>query len=160
MEVVMPTHSKFPREAERHDVGTSAERDPDAILGSAHGCVSSAGSENRRDSGVKAPFSHPPFSPIWKRRTALALKASLLSHDPAFAPGVPLDRYVTRRILAARSLVDRHGRNLIGWSRLAAMLGEAEADVRRWHAAAAQIADDPAPCVGGGASGSVIGRAA
>ena len=48
---------------------------------------------------------------------------------------IPLDRYVLRRIVGARSLVhpvtDRH---LFPWRRLAAALGADHKAVQRWHA--------------------------
>jgi hypothetical protein len=50
---------------------------------------------------------------------------------------IPLDRYVLRRIVGARSLVhpitDRH---LFPWRRLAAALGADHKAVQRWHAQA------------------------
>jgi hypothetical protein len=50
---------------------------------------------------------------------------------------IPLDRYVLRRIVGARSLVhpvtDRH---LFPWRRLGAVLGADHKAVQRWHAQA------------------------
>jgi hypothetical protein len=49
-------------------------------------------------------------------------------------PLIPLDRYVLRRIVGARSLVnpttDRH---LFPWRRLGAVLGADHKAVQRWH---------------------------
>lgn len=53
----------------------------------------------------------------------------------AWIPLIPLDRYVLRRIVGARSLVhpitDRH---LFPWRRLGAAIGADHKAVQRWHA--------------------------
>lgn len=53
---------------------------------------------------------------------------------------IPLDRYVLRRIVGARSLVhpvtDRH---LFSWRRLAAALGADHKAVQRWHGQAIEM---------------------
>lgn len=50
-------------------------------------------------------------------------------------PRIPLDRYVLRRIVGARALIDpRTDRHLYPWRRLAAALGADHKAVQRWHA--------------------------
>ena len=47
---------------------------------------------------------------------------------------IPLDRYVLRRIVGARSLVGPiNGRHLFPWRRLGAVLGADHKAVQRWH---------------------------
>ena len=64
-----------------------------------------------------------------------AEKIGRMEEAVAWIPLIPLDRYILRRIVGARSLVhpisDRH---LFPWRRLAAALGCDHKAVQRWHA--------------------------
>ena len=66
-----------------------------------------------------------------------AEKISRMDEAMGWIGVIPLDRYVLRRIVGARSLVhpitDRH---LFPWRRLAAALGADHKAVQRWHAQA------------------------
>ena len=70
-------------------------------------------------------------------RPAIPSAARITRMDEAMAwiPLIPLDRYVLRRIVGARSLVhpitERH---LFPWRRLASALGADHKAVQRWHA--------------------------
>lgn len=61
-------------------------------------------------------------------------RISRMDEALAWIPLIPLDRYVLRRIVGARSLVhpitDRH---LFPWRRLGAALGADHKAVQRWH---------------------------
>jgi uncharacterized protein DUF6362 len=63
-----------------------------------------------------------------------ASRISRMDEAMAWITLIPLDRYVLRRIVGARSLVspttDRH---LFPWRRLAAVLGADHKAVQRWH---------------------------
>ena len=53
----------------------------------------------------------------------------------AWIPLIPLDRYVLRRVVGARSLVNpMTGRHLYTWRRLGVALGADHKAVQRWHA--------------------------
>jgi hypothetical protein len=62
-------------------------------------------------------------------------KISRMDEAMAWIPLIPLDRYVLRRVVGARSLVhpitDRH---LFAWRRLGSALGADHKAVQRWHA--------------------------
>ena len=62
-------------------------------------------------------------------------RISRMDEAMAWLPLIPLDRYVLRRVVGARSLVhpvtDRH---LFPWRRLGAALGADHKAVQRWHA--------------------------
>ncbi len=62
-------------------------------------------------------------------------KISRMDEAMAWIPLIPLDRYVLRRVVGARSLVhpitDRH---LFPWRRLGAALGADHKAIQRWHA--------------------------
>ena len=62
-------------------------------------------------------------------------KISRMDQAMAWIPLIPLDRYVLRRVVGARSLVhpitDRH---LFSWRRLGTALGADHKAVQRWHA--------------------------
>ncbi len=64
-----------------------------------------------------------------------AEKISRMDEALAWISSIPLDRYVLRRVVGARSLVhpltDRH---LYPWRRLGAALGADHKAVQRWHA--------------------------
>jgi hypothetical protein len=64
-----------------------------------------------------------------------ATRISRMDEAMGWIPFIPLDRYVLRRIVGARSLVhpitERH---LYPWRRLAAALGADHKAVQRWHA--------------------------
>jgi hypothetical protein len=64
-----------------------------------------------------------------------AEKITRMDEALAWIPLIPLDRYVLRRVVGARSLVhpltDRH---LFAWRRLGAALGADHKAVQRWHA--------------------------
>jgi len=64
-----------------------------------------------------------------------AEKITRMDEAMSWIPLIPLDRYVLRRIVGARSLVhpitDRH---LFPWRRLGAALGADHKAVQRWHA--------------------------
>jgi hypothetical protein len=50
------------------------------------------------------------------------------------SPFIPLDRYVLKRIVGLRALVDPiTGRYLFTWRRLAAALGADHKAIQRWH---------------------------
>ena len=63
-----------------------------------------------------------------------AAKITRMDEAMGWIPLIPLDRYVLRRIVGARSLVhpvsDRH---LFPWRKLGAMLGADHKAVQRWH---------------------------
>jgi hypothetical protein len=63
-----------------------------------------------------------------------AARISRMDEAMGWIPLIPLDRYVLRRIVGARSLVnpttDRH---LFPWRRLGAVLGADHKAVQRWH---------------------------
>ncbi len=70
-------------------------------------------------------------------RPAMPDAARITRMDEAMAwiPLIPLDRYVLRRIVGARSLVSPSTeRHLFPWRRLAALLGADHKAVQRWHA--------------------------
>ena len=62
-------------------------------------------------------------------------KITRMDEAMAWIPLIPLDRYVLRRVVGARSLVhpitDRH---LFAWRRLGSALGADHKAVQRWHA--------------------------
>ena len=62
-------------------------------------------------------------------------KIDRMDEAMAWIPSIPLDRYVLRRVVGARSLVhpitDRH---LYTWRRLGVALGADHKSVQRWHA--------------------------
>jgi hypothetical protein len=64
-----------------------------------------------------------------------AARITRMDEAMGWIPLIPLDRYVLRRIVGARSLVhpitDRH---LFPWRRLAAAIGADHKAVQRWHA--------------------------
>src|SRR4051794_37454642 len=64
-----------------------------------------------------------------------AEKITRMDEAMSWIPLIPLDRYVLRRIVGARSLVhpvtDRH---LFPWRRLGAALGADHKAIQRWHA--------------------------
>ncbi len=70
-------------------------------------------------------------------RPSAPTSAQITRMDEAldWIPRIPLDRYVLRRIVGARSLIspvtDRH---LFPWRRLATLLGADHKAIQRWHA--------------------------
>ena len=64
-----------------------------------------------------------------------AEKISRMDEAMSWIPLIPVDRYVLRRVVGARSLVhpvtDRH---LFPWRRLAVALGADHKAIQRWHA--------------------------
>ena len=64
-----------------------------------------------------------------------AEKISRMDEAMSWIPLIPLDRYVLRRVVGARSLVhpitDRH---LFAWRRLGQALGADHKAIQRWHA--------------------------
>ena len=64
-----------------------------------------------------------------------AARITRMDEAMAWIPLIPVDRYVLRRIVGARSLVhpvtERH---LFPWRRLAAVLGADHKAMQRWHA--------------------------
>jgi hypothetical protein len=64
-----------------------------------------------------------------------ARKIDEMEQALAWIPLIPLDRYVLRRIVGARSLVSPlTGRHVFAWRRLAAAIGADHKAVQRWHA--------------------------
>jgi hypothetical protein len=64
-----------------------------------------------------------------------ARKIDEMEQALAWIPLIPLDRYVLRRIVGARSLVSPlTGRHVFAWRRLAAAIGTDHKAVQRWHA--------------------------
>ena len=50
-------------------------------------------------------------------------------------PLIPIDKYVLRRVVGARSLVNpMHGRHLFSWRRLGTAIGADHKAVKQWHA--------------------------
>ena len=71
-----------------------------------------------------------------KLRPAVASAQEITRMDEALAwiPMIPLDRYVLRRVVGARSLVSpMTGRYLYTWRRLGVALGADHKAVQRWH---------------------------
>jgi hypothetical protein len=67
--------------------------------------------------------------------TPSAEKISRMDEAMGWISVIPLDRYVLRRIVGARSLVHPvTDRRLFPWRRLAAVLGADHKAVQRWHA--------------------------
>jgi hypothetical protein len=64
-----------------------------------------------------------------------AARITRMDEAMAWIPLIPIDRYVLRRIVGARSLVhpvtERH---LFPWRRLATVLGADHKAIQRWHA--------------------------
>ena len=64
-----------------------------------------------------------------------AAQISRMDQALAWIPLIPIDKYVVRRVVGARSLVspmtDRH---LFSWRRLATAMGADHKAVQRWHA--------------------------
>lgn len=64
-----------------------------------------------------------------------AVKITRMDEALGWIPLIPLDRYVLRRVVGARSLVhpitDRH---LFAWRRLGTAMGADHKAVQRWHA--------------------------
>jgi hypothetical protein len=64
-----------------------------------------------------------------------AAEISRMDEAMGWIQRIPLDRYVLRRIVGARSLVDPlTDRHLFPWRRLAGALGADHKAVQRWHA--------------------------
>lgn len=60
---------------------------------------------------------------------------TLMDEALAWIPLIPVDRYVIRRIVGARALVNPlTGRHLFAWRRLATVLGADHKAIQRWHA--------------------------
>jgi Domain of unknown function (DUF6362) len=76
--------------------------------------------------GWTAQRMRPPIPP--------AARITRMDEALGWLPLIPLDRYVLRRIVGARSLVhpitERH---LYSWRRLAAAIGADHKAVQRWH---------------------------
>ena len=75
--------------------------------------------------------------PRAKIRPAIPDAAQITRMDQALAwiPLIPADRYVLRRIVGARSLVNpMNGRYLFSWRRVALAIGADHKAVQRWHA--------------------------
>jgi len=75
--------------------------------------------------------------PRAKLRPAVPDAARITRMDQALAwiPLIPADRYVLRRIVGARSLVNpMNGRYLYSWRRVAIAIGADHKAVQRWHA--------------------------
>jgi hypothetical protein len=63
-----------------------------------------------------------------------AARISRMDEAMGWIPLIPLDRYVLRRIVGARSLVNpTTERHLFPWRRLGAVLGADHKAVQRWH---------------------------
>lgn len=63
-----------------------------------------------------------------------ARKIDEMEQALAWIPLIPLERYVLRRIVGARALVNPlTGRHLFSWRRLAGSLGADHKAVQRWH---------------------------
>ncbi len=80
--------------------------------------------------------------------------ARITRMDEAFGwiAHIPLERYVLRRIVGARSLIHPISeRHLFPWRRLGAVLGADHKAVQRWHAEAVAII---ARALAGGAVGA------
>ncbi len=70
-------------------------------------------------------------------RPAIPDAATITRMDQAlrWIPLIPVDRYVLRRIVGARSLVNpMNGRYLFSWRRVALAIGADHKAVQRWHA--------------------------
>jgi hypothetical protein len=77
--------------------------------------------------GWTASRIRPPVPP--------AERISRMEQAMSWIPLIPVDRYVLRRIVGARSLVHPvTQRHLYPWRRLAAALGADHKAVQRWHA--------------------------
>ena len=64
-----------------------------------------------------------------------AATISRMDQALAWIPLIPIDRYVLRRIVGARSLVDpMTARHLYSWRRLGTAIGADHKAVQRWHA--------------------------
>ena len=64
-----------------------------------------------------------------------ARKIDEMEKTLAWIPLIPLERYVLRRIVGARALVNPiNGRHIFTWRRLAASVGADHKAVQRWHA--------------------------
>ena len=75
--------------------------------------------------------------PRAKLRPAIPDAAQITRMDQALAwiPLIPADRYVLRRIVGARTLVNpMNGRYLFSWRRVALAIGADHKAVQRWHA--------------------------
>lgn len=63
-----------------------------------------------------------------------ARKIDEMERTLAWIPLIPLERYVLRRIVGARALVNpMNGRHIFTWRRLAASVGADHKAVQRWH---------------------------
>ena len=72
-----------------------------------------------------------------KLRPAVPSAAQITRMDQALAwiPRIPADRYVLRRVVGARSLVNpMTARHLYSWRRLGTALGADHKAIQRWHA--------------------------
>lgn len=70
-------------------------------------------------------------------KPAIPDAASITRMDEAldWIPLIPIDRYVLRRIVGARTLISPiTGRHLVSWRRLAMLLGADHKAIQRWHA--------------------------
>ena len=75
--------------------------------------------------------------PLARLRPAIPDAAQITRMDQALAwiPLIPSDRYVLRRIVGARSLINpMNGRYLFSWRRVALAIGADHKAVQRWHA--------------------------
>lgn len=71
-----------------------------------------------------------------KLRPAIPSAAQITRMDRALAwiPRIPEDKYVLRRVVGARSLVNpMNGRHLYSWRRLGEAVGADHKAVQRWH---------------------------
>lgn len=78
-------------------------------------------------------FSHPHT----KLRPAAPDAATITRMDEALAwiPLIPVDRFVLRRVVGARSLINpMSGRHVFSWRRIATAIGADHKAVQRWHA--------------------------
>lgn len=78
----------------------------------------------------------PDGSPPQREIAATPQPAAITRMDEAFAwlSRIPQDRFVLRRIVAARALVHPvTGRHLYAWRRLGAAVGADHKAVQRWH---------------------------
>ncbi len=90
-------------------------------------------------------------------RPAIPDAATITRMDEALAwiPLIPVDKYVLRRVVGARSLINpMTGRHLYSWRRLALAVGADHKAVQRWHA------QGIAMILAGLAAGASPGRAA
>lgn len=69
-----------------------------------------------------------------------AATITLMDEALAWIPLIPVEQYVLRRIVGARSLIDpMNGRHMFSWRRLGVAIGADHKAVKQWHAKAIGI---------------------